>query len=260
MRALIGYFKRNLPSVEAVRWPAPVFVLGPGVIGLGRHALEMIGGNLGTCRWSIASVLDTVLYAYVVAYVPLAMIVFMCRARPAQVRTGMALALIMTGIIHLIAPLGNILFHYHGPRWPEVHRLSWLPTHLYFTVGSAAGFLYALSEGTYWVRRVFGLSWRRAARLVMAAGGILFVYSYQLAVAFAFGPYLRLFYPAHTYPYLIRVERQTMFYNGWLALLLGWAFWFVLSRLPRAHRVALPLLPMIVIGIVAAWSFYAAYQ
>ena len=192
-------------------------LIGPGVIGLGRHALEIVGGNPGSCRWSVASVTDTVLFAYFIAYVLFAAILFWHHADAAQVALALRVSLPFTTVIHGLAPIGNALLNYHGPRWPEAFFWPWLPTHLYFPAGTMLGFGYAIVAGSSWIRKILGLS--TSASVVagsLVAGGV-FLYCYQLAVAFAFGPGLRLFYPALLRPGLAGIEQRTHFYNAWLA-------------------------------------------
>lgn len=231
----MAYFRGDLEAVA--RWAPPLgqLLVLTGVIGFVRHALEIFGGNAGTFNWRMSSVTGSILYAYVVAYVPLAVVLWWHRASPRQVGLGLRLAVPFTGMIHLLAPLGNTLFHYHGPRWPELFVRPWLPTFLYFPMGTLAGFTYALIAGTFWMRRLLALSRAKSLVTVLATGAFFFLYCYQLTIAFAFGPGLRLLPLAQLKPGLVGTDQQIQFYITWLSGPLIVALWWLLRPALKAE-------------------------
>jgi hypothetical protein len=253
-RLFLAYLKGDIQTLESQKLSPLEILIVPGFIGFGRHALEIMGGGYGMVRWSDASVINTISYAYFVAYAPIMIAMMWYRPSLKKIEFLFRVALPFTFMIHLIAPLGNTLFNYHGPHWPQVYRWEWLPTHLYFPMGTVLGFVYAVFVGRVWLGRIFGGEAWRSWLAVCLMGFFILIYCYQLAVAFAFGPHLKIFYPDRIMMGFADADQRTHFYNAWLVLPVAVSYW-VFSRFQRVL-----VLGVLIFGCVSLASLWAAYK
>lgn len=179
----LGFYQNDRRLIEEADLSLASIIIWAGLIGAGRHYLEVASDRVFFGSTSFASVTNTLTFTYLLVFLGLPLVILLGgKWSPEDLKNGLKGGLPLLGAVFLTAALGDIIFNYTLINLPIITSLPLVPVPLFVAVGSWAGFLVILYKGSKLFSGLWDESFSFSLARILPVLFILYGYTYILGI------------------------------------------------------------------------------